>query len=102
MTEEEFAKHSLLLTHGTIYGLLADSIEWVNFTGRPVGIDIWNTTPQIFATIPYGASPADHPLGLVTNNAPIDVVSWYAGPGDIKLTGLEIWQQCMSLLMRHI
>jgi len=52
----------------------------------------------------YSAWPPQDNLvfGPLTNNAPIDVISWIAGPGEIKITGMEIWQQCMTLFMRHV
>jgi hypothetical protein len=39
--------------------------------------------------------------GPLTDNAPIDVIHWSA-EGDMGESGLEIWQQCLTLFMRHI
>jgi len=97
-------KHSLLLIHGTIYGCLPEPHPEMLYVwpGRSNSLVRAEATPWR-ASVPYTCLAADHDVvGTITHNEPIDVVSWYAGPGEIKITGMEIWEQCMTLFMRHI
>lgn len=93
-------KKSLLLTHGTIYGAVAvgpvvvqaadvtDSIERHNYPGFD-----WD------ADTPYLEAFPTSQLGTVTDNAPVDVISWAAG-GNQPYDTMAPWRGCLVLLER--
>jgi len=103
VSEDDLLKHSLLLIHGTVYGQYQPDID-----GYYVFPDITTSIENSWATpwrinIPYVGVAANHNMvGTITHNEPIDVISWNAGNGRVSPTGLEIWEQCMTLLMRHV
>lgn len=92
-------KHSLLLTHGTIYGYSAESAPWTAFAGSNV---VRRTGPVEWRADLYThENHKDMPVGMMTDNTPIDFISWSV-VGHVSESGLEWWQQCMTLFMRHI
>ncbi len=95
-------KNSLLLIHQTIYGeLIGEGTYFVPSLLSSSIENSWlvNYRQDWF----YKAAPASYSLfGPMTDNMPISVTHWYAGPGHVPETGLEIWEQCMTLFMRHI
>lgn len=94
-------KHSLLLTHGTIYGYVADSLPYVDYTGKSTSVVKFADQAEWRAAL-YPVIPASPVLdGSMTNNAPIDFHHWTMA-GYVGESGLEWWQQCMTLFMRHI
>lgn len=102
MDNEELFKQSLLLTHGTIYGTVGGPVgPWVDFASlsasfnKQAGVSAW--MDALF----YKGDPEVDLTGALTDNLPIDVVSWQ-NTGRLDHTGLEWWQQCMTLFMRHI
>jgi hypothetical protein len=97
-------KRSLLILQGIVYGDLTmpypDLLKIMD--NLPGGIVAAASVPWRNDT-PYLAAPANFNLyGPMTDHAPIDMISWAAGPGVIGPTGMEIWEQCMTLFMRHI
>lgn len=94
------ATSDLLLLHGTIYGHLGASLPWADFSAKSASLDKMADQTEwrsgLFPT-ELAAGALD---GAMTDNAPIDVVSWSAS-GSIGETGLELWRQCMTVLMRH-
>lgn len=94
-------EHSLLLTHGTIYGEVAADAPFKEFDGISASIVSGWAVP--WRQDHYVVIVADPFLvGPLAEVVPIDVVSWNAGPGAVKESGMEIWQQCLTLFMRHI
>ena len=94
-------KQSLLITHGTVYGYTTPE----TLTKEYVGISSSFTNGWVLPWRPdlYPALPAPPAIfGPMTNNAPIDVISWYAGPGSVGEDGMGWWRQCLTLFMRHI
>jgi len=95
-------KHSLLLTHGTVYGQAPGDAGYYVFPDITTSIENSWATPWR-TNIPYAVVAANHNMvGTITHNEPIDVISWNAGNGRVSPTGLEIWEQCMTLFMRHV
>lgn len=76
--------------------------EFYVYPGLPAGVESSWSVPWR-AGLFTAVAPLDTAIGgPLTHNEPIDVISWTAGPGEIKVTGLEIWQQCLTLFMRHV
>lgn len=98
---ETALKHSLLLTHGTIYGDIPAVLPWVDYTAKSASLDQMADQVEWRNGLYYADPVATALHGAMTNNAPIDVYSW-AVTGHAGETGLEWWQQCMTLFMRHI
>lgn len=99
---ETALKQSLLLTHGTIYGDIAeylpfiDCIPDVNPTAvRSASVTEWRAGQM------QPESRQEILMGTMTDNAPIDFHHWTM-VGGIGESGLEWWQQCMTLFMRHV
>lgn len=96
----DLQKAALLLTHGTIYGCLDPVVLSCDFAG------ISGTIANGFAAtrldeIFINAEPVASLQGPMTRNEPIDFISW-SGSGYVGITGMEIWQRCLTLFMRHI
>lgn len=99
---ELMQRHSLLIIHGTIYGEIDFSPGAREWSDRQAGV-VAAELISFRADWPYKAPPPDYSLyGGMTEYTPIDVISWYAGPGDYGWTGMEIWQMCLTLFLRHI
>lgn len=83
-------------------GILADALPWKDMQGKSVSV-CQNTSQQDWRNNLFSkADMPTLPLGTMTDNAPIDVISWNAGQGLVVVDGMEWWQQCMTLFMRHI
>jgi hypothetical protein len=95
-------KNSLVLIHQTIYGDIPVEVPYSVTTAITSSIE--NSWLVNYRQDLYYKSPAlsSNIFGPMTNNMPIDTVHWYAGPGHVPETGMEIWEQCMTLFMRHI
>lgn len=92
----------LLLLHGTIYGYLGETDGNYVFPDLPSGFVNAEVVPWR-DNIPFVTGPNTDMYGPITaDNIPIDVVSWPAGTGVVGPNGLDIWQQCLTLFMRHI
>ena len=99
----DIIKRSLLLTHGTIYGTATPDTLFKGYEGVTTSITNgwtvpWRTNLYLNTVITAG----NFRVGPMTKNEPIDVIHWAAGPGKIHPSGLEWWQQCLTLFMRHI
>ena len=93
-------KQALLITHGTVYGYTVPAALAREYSGISASITSGWAMPWRSALYPsLAATPAL--FGPLTDNAPIDVIHWAAGPGVVGATGLEWWQQCLPIL-RHI
>lgn len=95
-------KSAYLLLHGTIYGEIAEPLQWKDYTGKSASVCTRTSQVDWRSNLFSKAAPPVMPLGTMTDNAPIDVVSWGGNVGHIGPTGLEWWQQCMTLFMRHV
>lgn len=95
-------KSAYLFLHGTIYGEIADALPWEDMPGKSASVCTRTSQDDWVDNLFSKAAPPILPLGTMTNNAPIDVISWNAGPGAPVVDGMEWWQQCMTLFMRHI
>ena len=95
-------KAGLLLIHGTVYGTIADALPWRDMDGKSPNVCKVTSTEEWRAALFLNAAPATclQSPDLI-NNAPIDVVSWSI-TGYTGESGLEWWQQCMTLFLRHI
>lgn len=93
-------KKSLLITHGTVYGEIPADPGHIDYAGISSSIsDSWELPWR--QELYHVQAPDQLPFGPLTDNAPIDVVSW-PGTGELSPSGMEIWQQCLTLFMRHI
>lgn len=98
---DEAIKHSLLITHGTIYGDIPVilPVKQYEYTSASVvklsGQVEWRN--GLFRFADCLASP----VGTMTDNSTIDFHHW-SMVGGLGESGLEQWQQCMTLFMRHI
>ena len=95
---ETALKQSLLLTHGTVYGVMLPVAPWVDCQN----MDRWGSTTPWITTVPYvAAGPLENMVGSLTDNSPIDLISWTAGPGQLCPDPMEWWRSCTHLMM-HI
>jgi len=95
------ANNYLLLLHGTIYGDIAQVLPVVQFTGRSSNFDAQVDQDEWREDLFGAYLPEAAISGTMTYNEPIDFIHWTMD-GHIGETGMEWWQQCMTLLMRHI
>ena len=95
-------KSAYLLLHGTIYGDIATALPWKDMPGKSASVCTRADQVAWRNNLFSKAAMPTLPVGTMTNNAPIDVISWNAGPGMAVVDGVEWWQQCMTLFMRHI
>ena len=99
--QETALKQSLLLTHGTIYGV-ASPLAWRGFDGISATVSNGIAPKPGDSDFPFLAAPITNEHGPLTDNTPIDVVHW-TGTGYVHPEGLlSWWNDCLSLLMRHI
>ena len=99
---ESDLKQSLLLTHGTIYGYVAASLPWRDYdNGRSPSVFKRADQVEWRNTLYPATMHPQVPVGPMTDNATIDFHHWNMA-GHIGESGLEWWQQCMTLFMRHI
>lgn len=97
---ETALKQSLLLTHGTIYGAIAPALSWHDCPGKPSGFAFMADQVAWRSGLYYSQLSLPELMGPVTDNAPIDVIQWTT-VGHKGESGMEWWQQCVTLLMRH-
>lgn len=96
------AANDLLLTHGTIYGTLPPAVPWAIFADMPTTVAAAVAPQPESADYPYAVAPPGYLSGTLTDNSPIDVISW-TGAGKFASEGhLSWWEQCMTLFMRHV
>lgn len=93
-------KHSLLLTHGTIYGQIS-LLSVVQCEGLTPNVTQWDDPDYdwregLFEARTLNASTT----GVMTDNSPIDFVHWSL-TGSVSLSPMTPWRNCMKLL-RHI
>lgn len=83
-------------------GIILPSIPWAEYSGLSSTV-VAGVAPQPNdSDYPYMVAPEGCVHGPMTDNGPIDVVSW-EGSGVMAPDGyLEWWQQCLTLFMRHI
>jgi hypothetical protein len=94
-----------LIIHGTIYGQLDNEIDirsLFKVPDLPSSIDN-SLLINFMDDWPYkcAAFPNLH-QGTITYNEPIDFIHWNAGYAQVNKTGFEIWEQCLTLFLRHI
>ena len=95
-------KAGLLLIHGTVYGTIAEALPWRDMDNKSVSVCKLTSQVDWRNNLYPNAQPASCLQSpLLTDNAPIDVISWNL-TGYTGESGLEWWQQCMSLFLRHI
>lgn len=100
---ETALKQSLLLTHGTVYGQMPEYIQPYVFPDRTSSKKNAELVPYQRDWFYLHQGSTSHLIGTKTHDSsPIDILSWYAGQGETGETGMEIWQQCLTLFMRHI
>lgn len=93
-------KHSLLLTHGTVYGQ-RQSLAPVDLADKSINIDQWNNPAYDWKVGLFERrSMAATGTGTITDNAPVDLISW-STTGSAALSPMAPWRNCMKLL-RHI
>lgn len=94
-------KQSFLLTHNTIYGFAPEPTLIKSFD------DISSSFPNGWAVpwrlnVPSNQNPQVVECGDYTEVVPIDVVHWELYGAKEGRSGLEIWENCLTLFMRHI
>ena len=93
-------KHSLLLTHGTVYGQI-DPIGWHDLASKSVNIDQWHDPAYDWQVGLFERrTMAPVSVGAMTDNAPIDFIHW-STTGTLAISPMAPWRSCMKLL-RHI
>lgn len=97
---ETLLKHSLLLTHGTVYGQI-DPLSWFDLRPKSANIDQWddpdyNWLDGLFERRVMAATGT----GIMTDNSPVDLVHWSAG-GSLDVSPMVQWRGCLKLL-RHV
>jgi hypothetical protein len=95
-------KHSLLITHGTIYGIIAGELPYHIFPDITDNITvIGNAVEPGDGDFPFMVGPV-LPLvsDSITHNEPIDIIHGNAGPGVVSPSALFPWEQCAALLVR--
>lgn len=93
-------KHSLLLTHGTVYGQI-DPLAVFEFSPKSVNIDQWHNPAYDWKVGLFELrTMATTSTGTMTNNAPVDLVHW-TGAGGFGRSPMVQWRTCLKLL-RHI
>lgn len=96
------AANDLLLTHGTVYGVMPPAIPWIGFIGLSATVTAAVAPQPESVDYPYAVAPLNCLSGTLTDNSPIDVISW-TGVGKCASEGhLAWWEQCMTLFMRHV
>lgn len=99
-TEEELLKQSFLITHGTIYGELPPSVDWVaasSITSTILGCCSSLSTWRSGLNSKYDAGFLGN--GPMTNVVPIEVIHWN-GNANAPYDTLTPWEQCVTLLSR--
>lgn len=97
---ELLLKHSLLLTHGTVYGQI-DPLVVLDLSPKSVNIDQWHNPAYDWKVGLFELrTMATTSTGTMTNNAPVDLVHW-TGAGHLELPLMVQWRTCLKLL-RHI
>jgi len=102
MTTEEALKHSILLTHGTVYGVLVSALDAVPYHGLSPSICKFSGQDQWRDELWPVIAPPAFLEGVMTDMAPIDFVHWDTGTGFVSEGCFSWWRQCMTLFMRHI
>ena len=93
-------KHSLLLTHGTVYGQI-DPLAVHALSPKSVNIDQWHNPDYDWKVGLFERRPtAANDVGTMTDNAPVDFIHWSTS-GSLALSPMAPWRGCMKLL-RHI
>lgn len=93
-------KHSLLLTHGTVYGQI-DPLPRHDLSPKSINIDQWNDPDYDWRDGLFEVrSMAATDTGAMTDNTPVDVIHW-SGTGVHALSPMAPWRNCIKLL-RHI
>jgi hypothetical protein len=99
---ETLLKHSLLITHGTIYGEVF--LETVHHTPPDITdniLTIWNAAKPGNVDFPFIQGAVTPTMSSsITHNEPVDIVHWDAGPGSASSSGMFPWEQCAVLLVR--
>lgn len=80
-------------------GVLAPQAVFVDYPHKTVNIDRWGTPVFWLTDIPYANVPPAYPAGMMTDQSPIDVVSW-TGSGMVHADLLISWGRCLLMLMR--
>jgi len=95
----EEIKNSFLLTHNTVYGNIYTELYRapIDISDSILGITSdWKLT--LFDTFLSEEALIADPYSMWTVT---DVISW-SGTGNLDMTGMEIWERCLALFMRHI
>lgn len=98
---ELLLKHSLLLTHGTVYGQI-DVLTWHDLSPKSVNIDQWHNPAYDWKVGLFELRTMDLPTatGTMTDNGPVDLIHWNVS-GAAALSPMVPWRNCMKVL-RHI
>lgn len=97
---ETLLKHSLLLTHGTVYGQI-DPLGWFDLRPKSTNIDQWDDPGYDWKQGLFDLrTMAATATGAMTENAPVDLVSWSVA-GSLEVSPMVQWRGCLKLL-RHV
>jgi hypothetical protein len=94
----DLLKHSLLLTHGTIYGQL-DPLVPVALADKSINIDQWNNPDYDWKAGLFEVRLLDLPTitGTMTDRAPVDLIHWNVA-GAAALSPMTPWRNCLKML----
>jgi hypothetical protein len=93
-------KHSLLLTHGTVYGRI-DPLSRFDLSPKSTNIDQWDDPDYDWKVGLFERrAMAATQTGPMTDNSPIDFIHWTV-TGAPDMSAMTQWQGCLKLL-RHI
>lgn len=94
----DLLKHSLLLTHGTIYGQL-DPLVPVALADKSINIDQWNNPDYDWKAGLFELRAMDLPTGTgtMTDRAPVDLIHWNVF-GAAALSPMTPWRNCLKML----
>jgi len=94
-------KHSLLLTHGTVYGQI-DPLAVLDLSPKTANIDQWHNPAYSWlpGLLEIRTMILPTSTGIMTDNAPVDLVHWTEA-GGFGLSPMVQWNNCSKLLV-HI
>ena len=95
-------EHSLLLLHSTIYGSLSP-LTTRELSNKTPNIDQWNDPDYDWRDGLFEVRSVTMAAmnGPATDTAPVEMIHWNAGSGQIGLSPLAHWRNCIKLL-RHV
>lgn len=94
----DLLKHSLLLTHGTVYGQI-DPLSVFDLSPKSINIDQWNNPAYDWKVGLFEVRTMALPTstGAMNDNAPVDLIHWNVA-GTAALSPMTPWRNCLKML----